>query len=35
MKERSIILLDEFENDPDPESDNKLYTESFTEETIT
>ncbi|WJM10589.1 AAA family ATPase [Paenibacillus sp. PK1-4R] len=31
MKERSIILLDEFENHPDLRVDNKLYTSHFTE----
>lgn len=34
MKERSIILLDEFENHPDLRVDNKLYTNHFTEEQL-
>lgn len=34
MKERSIILLDDFENHLDLRSDNKLYTNHFTEEQL-
>lgn len=34
MKERSVILLDEFENNLDVKVDNKLYTNHFTEEEL-
>ncbi|WP_340016739.1 AAA family ATPase [Paenibacillus sp. FSL K6-1318] len=34
MKERSVILLDEFENNLDVKVDNKLYTNHFTEEQL-
>ncbi|SDC75596.1 AAA domain-containing protein [Paenibacillus sp. CF095] len=34
MKERSIILLNDFENHPDLRVDNKLYTNHYTEEQL-
>jgi len=34
MKERSIILLDEFENNPNLKEENKLYTSNYTEEQL-
>ncbi|MCW3792027.1 hypothetical protein OM416_10565 [Paenibacillus sp. LS1] len=34
MKERSVILLDEFESNLDLKVDNKLYTNHFTEEQL-
>lgn len=34
MKERSIILLNEFENNPNLKEANKLYTNNYTEEQL-
>ncbi|WP_211748619.1 hypothetical protein [Paenibacillus sp. Marseille-Q4541] len=34
MGERSLILLDEFENDPELRPENKLYTQLFTVEQL-